>query len=151
VAPPERKSAPQMPAPAPRRSSQQPVHAMVGPETGPTIARPIDLHNAPTIARPLDGRMPSPPSLDDISEPGAKPLVDDMKLGWDTKVNRSMAGDGAGTRLGTQAHEDYTIRSNRGWMILAAVVILAAAAAVTIMAWESADAPKPAPTLPAKS
>jgi hypothetical protein len=36
-------------------------------------------------------------------------------------------------------------------MILAAVVILAAAAAVTIMAWESAESPRPAAALPAKS
>jgi hypothetical protein len=75
------------------------------------------------------------PVASESSEPGNKPLVDDANLGWDTNVNREVVvGAGTHTRLPSDGAHDYKVRSNRGWLILAVVIILGVAAAVTTMA-----------------
>ncbi|MBV8759945.1 MAG: serine/threonine protein kinase [Deltaproteobacteria bacterium] len=72
-------------------------------------------------------RLPSPPSFDGqpISEVGARPLIDE-RLGWSTNVNQPMhVPQGGATRLQTTPGmgPDLKIRSNRGWIVLALLVI----------------------------
>jgi len=74
-----------------------------------------------------------------LSEPGAQPLVDDAKLGWQTGVKQIYRPDGQGTRLGTQAPEDYRIKSNRGWVILVVLMALGLAAGVGIAMHEDGE------------
>jgi serine/threonine-protein kinase len=117
-----------------------------------------------TIAGPgVPGRkLPTPPSgidssraaspLDlsrlgdgsEISQPGAQPLVDE-KLGWSTNVsNRVAPGPGSGARLDTNVSPDMNIRANRGWLVLAILMIGALIAGVAI-ALEGDDV-RPTPT-----
>jgi len=60
-----------------------------------------------------------------ISEVGARPLIDD-RLGWSTGVNQQInhVPQGGATRLATIAQgQDFRIRSNRGWIVLAVLVL----------------------------
>jgi len=77
---------------------------------------------------------PAPPPLihlppDEISEIGARPLVDDAKLGWSTDVNNRVMGsvEAGSTRLSSQvADSEYRIKSGKGWWIFLIVVVLLA-------------------------
>jgi serine/threonine protein kinase len=76
----------------------------------------------------------------EVSEVGAKPLIDDAKLGWETspsnkKIEAAVNHAGA-TRLSTQASEDYKIRSNTRWLVFAILLVLAMGAAVTAISLE---------------
>jgi len=79
---------------------------------------------------------PSIPPVDDLSEAGAKPLVDDPKLGWNTSVSHRHleAVIEPGTGVG-EAPVDYKLKSNNRWLIFAILLVLgvvAAVAAITI-------------------
>ncbi|MEJ7604184.1 MAG: serine/threonine-protein kinase [Kofleriaceae bacterium] len=77
-------------------------------------------------------RLPSVASLvDDVSEVGAQPLVDDPKLGWDTSVS-NRRGDlleaGGATRV---TNDSTPAEASTGWSIFAILLVLAVAAAIT--------------------
>jgi len=92
-------------------------------------------------ALPFETRTPSNPSVpphdiarlgsEPLSEPGARPLIDD-KLGWSTGIQQLQQYGGSATRLETGVPVDYRIRSNRGWIILVVLMILGLAAGVGI-------------------
>jgi serine/threonine-protein kinase len=85
------------------------------------------------VPRPLI-QTPSEP----ISNVGAKPLVDDAKLGWDTNVHNQLQAPSvraAGTRLPSEV-ADYKIESSRGWLIVAIVLLLAVGGSIAaIVLW----------------
>ena len=96
----------------------------------------------PGPALPFETRTPSNPAgvpqhdlahlgSEPISEPGARPLIDD-KLGWTTGIKPIQQHDGSATRLETNTPVSYKIRSNRGWIILVVLMILGLAAGVGI-------------------
>jgi hypothetical protein len=66
---------------------------------------------------------------DDISQVGARPLVTDPKLGWNTSIQLMAPTDGSSTRLMSD-QVDYRIRSNTRWVILAVVLALVVIAMV---------------------
>jgi serine/threonine-protein kinase len=69
-----------------------------------------------------------------VSEVGARPLVDDH-LGWQTGVNPMMhVPPGSGARLSTSVAggAEYRIRSNRGWIVLAILVLAGLATGIAI-------------------
>ena len=81
---------------------------------------------------------PQPPDLsragsEPVSEVGARPLIEDDKLGWSTGINALQHRPGGSTRVGTNLG-DYKIKSNNGWIILLILMALAVAAGVVIAA-----------------
>jgi serine/threonine protein kinase len=68
-----------------------------------------------------------------ISEVGARPLIDE-RLGWSTGVNPQInVAAGAGTRLATvPSATDFKIRSNRGWVVLALLVLAGLATGIAL-------------------
>ena len=75
----------------------------------------------------------------EISEIGAKPLIEDPKLGWETSPEMKKLtplAPSAGTRLSTQATEDYKIRSGRRWLVVAILLVLLTGAAVAAISLE---------------
>ena len=75
-----------------------------------------------------------------ISEPGARPLIEDDKLGWTTGIKPLLQQrEGAGVRLGTQSPESFKIRSNRGWIVLIVLMLAGLAAGVGIAMHEEGD------------
>jgi len=79
---------------------------------------------------------PSNPPLipnQEISDVGARPLVDDPKLGWSTNVSNRLQGNSSGgaTRLSSDLGEgNYRIKSNTGWILLAIFLVLGTAGAI---------------------
>ncbi len=82
-------------------------------------------------------RAASTPSLvgsEEMSEAGAKPLVDDPRLGWSTNVNQQITpapGAAGGTSMGGDAG-NYNVRSYRGWILLVVLLALAAGAIAAV-------------------
>jgi hypothetical protein len=69
-----------------------------------------------------------------VSQVGARPLVDD-NLGWQTGVNPMMhVPPGSGARLSTSiaGGAEYRIRSNRGWIVLAILVLAGLATGIAL-------------------
>jgi serine/threonine-protein kinase len=104
----------------------------------------------PSASQPGGDRAASPSDLsrlgsEPLSEPGAQPLVDDMKLGWETGIKSLQRPAGTGARLGTQPAEDFRIRSHRGWIILAVLMALGLAAGVGIAMHEEGDSTSASP------
>jgi serine/threonine-protein kinase len=107
--------------------------------------------SSPPVNRPVPRGMaavaPLPPQTflappDDISEIGARPLIEDSKLGWDTSPSNkliqpdgSSAGGGA-TRLQTNVGDAYKIKSNGKWLVLAIVLVLITGGAVAAISLE---------------
>jgi serine/threonine-protein kinase len=129
-----------------------PVYPAAGP-TAPVMptsrieaARPTNPNLAATIIGPVPVVLPPPVSAtgsglpplvanDDISEVGARPLVTDPKLGWETHVKMVAPNDGSHTRL---AHDpadvaDYRIKSNVLWVVVSMIVVLAIAAVIVLI------------------
>jgi serine/threonine protein kinase len=72
-----------------------------------------------------------------LSEPGARPLIDE-KLGWSTGIKPLMHHDGTATRLETNVPTDYKIHSNRGWILVVVLMLIGLAAGVGIaMHWDN--------------
>jgi serine/threonine-protein kinase len=92
-----------------------------------------------TLAGPgVPGAVAPPPALrlatEPVSDVGARPLVDD-NLGWKTGVNQPMhVPPGSGARLATNAAgaAEYRIRSNRGWIVLALLVLAGLATGIVL-------------------
>ena len=71
----------------------------------------------------------------DISQVGAHPLIEDPRLGWSTGVNQKITGpmaEAGATRLGSEPAA-MGLRSNKGWILLAIFLVLAAGATVAIL------------------
>ncbi len=103
-----------------------PLPAPVGPT--PTGSIPL-----PSVAMPLaPSGLPALVVNDDISQAGAKPLVTDPKLGWNTSVRLTAPNDGSHTRLASDANE-FRIRSNAKWVVLAIVLALVVVALVALI------------------
>jgi hypothetical protein len=92
-----------------------------------------------TLAGPgVPGAMMPPPQLrlgtEPVSEVGARPLVDD-NLGWRTPSGQPAmhVPPGSGARLDTNpAGAEYRIRSNRGWILLAVLVLAGLATGIVL-------------------
>jgi hypothetical protein len=71
---------------------------------------------------------------DDISEVGARPLVTDPKLGWETHVQMAGPIDGSHTRLARDPTDvtDYRIRSGVRWVVVSLVVALLVGAMIVL-------------------
>jgi serine/threonine-protein kinase len=98
-----------------------------------TISKPM-----PTLAGPGVPPAYLPPQLrlatEPVSEVGARPLVDE-NLGWQTGVNPMMhVPPGSGARLPTSiaGGTEYRIRSNRGWILLAVLVLAGLATGIAL-------------------
>jgi serine/threonine protein kinase len=134
------------PGPADAHPSQPPTT-----NTGPKVHETLSGHAPLPRAHPSPGQhapfqpqssvaasLPLPNMIqqsDEISEVGAEPLVNDPKLGWDTSVGNRLMGPGAGTRLSSEL-ADYKIKSNKGWLLLAILLVLGAGAAILIVLLE---------------
>ncbi len=106
------------------------------PSIEPEIDSPMATHSfqgAPPLAHPMHRHMHTPSAP--ISEVGSKPLVDDMKLGWDTNINPQGMIHPAGTRLPSDV-ANYKIESGHSWLVVAIVILLAAGGGIAaILLW----------------
>jgi len=105
----------------------------------PEIDTPMATHSfqgAPPVVPPPGYRHVMNTPSEPLSEVGAKPLVDDMKLGWDTGINAQQGlVQPAGTRLPSEL-ADYRIDSGRSWLVVAIVILIAAGGGIAaIMLW----------------
>ena len=93
------------------------------------------------MAPQLQPQTPAPPYPADnpplipnqeISDVGARPLVDDPRLGWSTNVGNQLHNpSGGSTRLSSDVSQDnYRIKSNTGWILLAVFLLLGTAGAI---------------------
>jgi serine/threonine-protein kinase len=126
-----------------------PVYPMAGPApVSPTVrleaTRPTNPNLAATIIGPVPVVLPPPvaasglPPLvpnDDFSEAGARPLVTDPKLGWETHVHMPGPSDGSHTRLARDPTDvtDYRIRSNVFWIVASVILALVIAAVIAVV------------------
>ncbi len=116
---------------AQQQLAQPPIGPLPLPAPEPTAWRAEPLQPTP------HPRMPSPPSFEAISEAGARPLIDD-RLGWSTNVNQAVhVPQGGATRLQTTpgGGPGLEIRSNRGWIVLAVLVLVGLATGI-VLAWQ---------------
>jgi hypothetical protein len=115
-------------------------------------------HAVPRLGSPAPARASDQiqlPAMDDVSEPGARPLIDDPKLGWETSplnqlqelqetspqheppelhgLHQDPQGHPIGAQLASDGSE-HVITSNAWWVALAIVVVLGVAAAVVLIA-----------------
>jgi hypothetical protein len=94
------------------------------------------LAQAASFPGPLRAHLPD--AMEEISDVGAEPLVDDPKLGWETspgnrllpQAQRQMAP--IGTRLASES--SYKITSSKLWLALALVLVLSVAAGIVVIA-----------------
>jgi hypothetical protein len=118
------RAAPQHLSPPPKQSGTMPgagPQMMMAPHLPPPIAPQPYLPNNPPL-------IPS----QEISDVGARPLVDDPKLGWQTDVaNQLQNPGGSSTRLQSDpAADNFRIKSNTGWILLAVFLLLGTAGAI---------------------
>ena len=128
----QRKSARDLGRQGPNRTPPQ--APFEPPEDLDTPMATHSFHGAPPIVHPMHRQRMITPS--EPSEVGAKPLVDDMKLGWDTgiKPQQGMIRP-AGTRLPSEL-ASYTIESGHSWLVVAIVILVAAGGGITaILLW----------------
>jgi serine/threonine-protein kinase len=124
----ERRSTPQIEAPelapAPQAEVRRPQlpftppggHAFEQPASGTLPGAAI----APSRASAPSVEMPR---YDTDSQVGARPLLDERQLGFPTPSHGSPhVPAGTGARLDTGV-DNYRIRSNRGWLVLVALVV----------------------------
>ena len=119
-------------SPRVQRSPALPFEQRTPPQ-GQAAQRP----QTPQPHQEIATRAPSEPR----SEPGARPLVSDEKLGWSTGIKPVMRPDGSATRVPTTIPSDYKIRSNRGWIILVVCMALGLAVGVGIAMHEDGETP----------
>ena len=120
-----------MPAPpsSPAPGSPQPVtQAPISPATrAPVTHAPVP--QGPAVSGPLKPVQMAPSGLpplvanDEISQIGARPLVTDPKLGWNTSVKLAAPHDGSHTRLASDPN-NFRLQSNTTWIVLAIVFAL---------------------------
>ncbi len=143
--------APVRPTPMPKRSSSPPQDAAAwqqAPE--PAYAPRAGSRRTPAQGNPAQAdldpevdtltgsgvpprRMESPRiPKDEISDVGARPLVDDAKLGWTTGVAQRQMMQPTSTRIPTMMPADYKIKSSAGWVVLLILMALGVVAGVAI-------------------
>jgi serine/threonine-protein kinase len=137
---PERRPSGVIPVPSPERRPSG-VIPVPSPErrTPPPALVPTPERWAP---QPVPVPAPAPPltlnAADELSQLGAKPLVSDPKLGWQTSPVSSLS-DEAAQSLGMQLEgepEPASVRvtSSTWWLALALMIVLGVAAAVVVIA-----------------
>jgi serine/threonine-protein kinase len=147
---PQRTPAPQFtPAPqrtpAPQLQPQQPQalpSTLLGQGVPAVVRPPLPGMALPGMAPPgmaLPGMLPQvQPLVPEESNPGARPLVDDPKLGWETSPSNRLMSHGAppaaGTRLPSEPR-DYRIGSSQRWLLIAVLLVLGVAGAVAAIAF----------------
>ena len=112
------------------RASGRELRPRVSAPALPEVVSKPTLMGAPPPTRP-SGQPLIP--LDEISEVGAAPLVDDPKLGWDTGVNRILSARAGATRLSSEVSESERKPGN-GWLILAILLLVGVTGAVVAIA-----------------
>jgi eukaryotic-like serine/threonine-protein kinase len=144
---------PQMMAHAVPSHTNARAHPMSGPHpmappSSPTARIDLSRQSNPNLAATIIGPVPvvsSHPPLtnsglpplvasDEISQIGAKPLVTDPKLGWETSVRLTAPNDGGHTRLARDPIDvtDYRIRSNAFWVAIGALLVIVVAVLIVI-------------------
>ncbi|MEO8549593.1 MAG: serine/threonine-protein kinase, partial [Kofleriaceae bacterium] len=116
----------QMPPPMPQA---QPPQLPFETRT-PASAAGLDASTSGPAATLLGTGMPRLGS-EPLSEPGARPLIDE-KLGWSTGIQPLLSYDGSATRLETQIPTGARGRSRRGWIILIILMVLGLGAGAAI-------------------
>ncbi|HEU4734524.1 MAG TPA: protein kinase [Kofleriaceae bacterium] len=123
--------------------------AMPSPAS-PTIRIDPSRANNPSLAATIIGPapvvLPPPPAVtgsglpalvanEDLSDAGARPLVTDPKLGWDTHVQLATPSNGGHTRLAHDPSEmtDYRIRSNALWVVISVLLALVIATMIILV------------------
>jgi serine/threonine protein kinase len=108
---------------------QTPSHHGAPHQQEPNVNDTLTGHPPPNRMQPPQQQLIGP--HDEVSNIGARPLVDDPKLGWQTNVGNQLQNQprGGATRLGSEV-ADYRIKSNTGWILLAVFLILGTAGAV---------------------
>jgi len=115
----------------PRQTPSGPSPASSGPYGNFQASPPPPIRPVP----PVRGHVLAPKP---VSEAGAKLLVDDVKLGWETDVNQRQQPHipAADTGLPTDRPDQYKIESSKAWLIVAIVIVLAVGGSVAaIMIW----------------
>ena len=105
------------------RSSSHVAMTLIG--TVPMTSQLAAAHAAAT-------GIPSLVSEDDISQIGARPLVTDPKLGWETTLHHAAANDGSHTRMASDV-VDYRIGSNTRWWVLSVLLLVFVAVMIVIV------------------
>jgi len=132
-------------AEAPQRTSRQMPASRQTPQSMNAEPRALNERHESPVPAPI---RPTPPvnlpaqtfiSDQEISEIGAKPLIDDAKLGWETSpANKKIVPPGSSaappvtTRLTTK---EVKIRSNR-WLVVAILLVVLTAGAVAAISLE---------------
>jgi hypothetical protein len=103
----------------------------------PTLVPPGHTPPGPMLNGQGPGRALAPSGLptlvaDEPSQAGARPLVTDPKLGWNTSIKLSAANDGSSTRLASDVI-NYKIHSNTRWVVLAIVLVMVVIALVILI------------------
>jgi eukaryotic-like serine/threonine-protein kinase len=115
VAPPARNPPVSAAPDPPRTSTQHLAMTLIGP--GPMTSQ---LAAAPA---PTSSGLPALVAHDDISQIGARSLVTDPKLGWETTLHQAAATDGSHTRVESEV-VDYRIPSNARWWALSVILLV---------------------------
>jgi serine/threonine protein kinase len=114
-----------------RNQARQPQrHTGTMPGAGPQVLMAPQLQ--PQTPAPQYPDNPPIVPNQEISDVGAHPLVDDPRLGWSTNVaNKLHNPTGGSTRLSSDVSQDnYRIKSNTGWILLAVFLLLGTAGAI---------------------
>jgi hypothetical protein len=99
------------------------------PATIPPMQMPMPMPVPPGAVAAGSPAVPMAPSglpalvSDDISQVGARPLVTDPKLGWNTSIQVQAPNDGSSTRM-VSDQVDFRIRSNARWVFFAVLLAL---------------------------
>jgi hypothetical protein len=138
-----------MPAMTPMPPMPMPPITMPPATMPPTSMPPMPMPSPPTLVPPGHtppvpmsngqgpGRALAPSGLptlvvDEPSQAGARPLVTDPKLGWNTSIKLSAANDGSSTRLASDVI-NYKIHSNTRWVVLAIALVMVVIALVILI------------------
>ncbi|MEO7735336.1 MAG: hypothetical protein ABIY55_30565, partial [Kofleriaceae bacterium] len=76
--------------------------------------------------------LPALVAHDDISQIGARSLVTDPKLGWETTLHQAAANDGSHTRMASEVVDDR-IRSNARWWVLSVFLVVVLVVMIAII------------------
>ncbi|HET7502473.1 MAG TPA: protein kinase [Kofleriaceae bacterium] len=125
-----------MPAPASPTVRIEPPRTS-GPNLAATIIGPVPVVLPPQPQPPpvTGSGLPALVPNEDLSDAGARPLVTDPKLGWETHVQLATPSNGGHTRLAQDPSEmtDYRIRSNALWVVISVLLALVVATMIILV------------------